>query len=130
VIQFRTAQHSASLIVRPPAIGARARGVEVVITSSRNLPRGPVRFEGGYKQRKLTAMVFLYNTKSDFFAAGLALHAGGGKGCALRNGRAVCRTVIPAGFIRLRKHRWKKLKITLFKPSRPATEVRIRLRPA
>ena len=129
MIRFRTDQHSAVLVVRPPALRDGAKGVEVIITSAHALPRGPVRYEGGYKRQKLAATVFPYNKKTDFFDAGLALHAGGGAGCALSDGKDVCRTVIPAGFIRFRRHRWKKLKITLFKPTRRPATVRILFRP-
>jgi len=40
----------------------------------------------------------------------------------------VCRTLVGSGFIRYRKHHWKRLKITLFKPAQQAATVRVTLR--
>jgi hypothetical protein len=89
-----------------------------------------VKYEGGYERRKLAATIFLYNTGRDFFAAGLALNAGGGNRCVVRAGNDVCHTLVGAGFLILRGHHWKRLKITLLKPARQAVAVRVLLRPA
>ena len=101
-----------------------------MIISPHNLRRGPVKYEGGYKRQKLAATIFPYNTSRDFFAAGLALNAGGGYGCVVRAGNDVCRTIVPAGFLMLRRHHWKRLKISLLKPARQAVAVRVLLRPS
>jgi hypothetical protein len=84
-----------------------------------------VRYEGGYKQKKLAATVFLFNTSHDFFYAGLALHAGGGPGCVTRAERDECRTLMGSGFLHFHHHHWKRLKITLFKPAHQAATVAV-----
>ena len=129
VIRFRAEQHSASFVARQPALPRGSKGLEVVIISPHNLRRGPVKYEGGYKRQKLAATIFPYNTSRDFFAAGLALNAGGGNGCVVRAGNDVCRTLVRRGFLLLRRHHWKRLKITLLKPARQAVAVRLRIRP-
>src|SRR5919109_5557895 len=86
VIRFARGQRSAFVVVRQPTLRADTKRVDVTIESPPNLPRGPIRYEGGYKQQKLAATLFLYNTQRDFFAAGLALHAGGGRSCVRRGG--------------------------------------------
>lgn len=129
VIRFAPAVHSATWVARQPGMTRAAKGVEVTISSPRSLRRGPVRYEGGYKQQKLAAAVFLYNTNRDLFRAGLALHAGGGVGCKVHTHEDLCRTLVVRGFIEYRGHHWKRLKITLFKPARQAATVRVILRP-
>ena len=122
VVHFTAATHSALLVVGQPTLSRGSKGVVITITSPRSLTPGPVRYEGGYEQKKLAATVFLYNTRSDFFQAGLALRAGGGPGCATHAGKDVCRTLVGSGFLHFHHHRWKRLKITLFKPAhQPAT---------
>jgi hypothetical protein len=39
-------------------------------------------------------------------------------------------TIVPAGFLHLRVHHWKKLKITFVKPAQQSVTVRVLLRPA
>ena len=130
VIHFRAEQHSASFVARQPTLPRGSKGLKVIIISPHNLRRGPVKYEGGYKRQKLAAAIFPYNTSRDFFAAGLALNAGGGYGCVVRAGNDVCRTIVPAGFLMLRRHHWKRLKISLLKPARQAVAVRVLLRPS
>jgi hypothetical protein len=130
VIRFRGEQHSAAFIALQPALPRGSKGLEVIINSPHNLRRGPVKYEGGYKRQKLAAAIFPYNTSRDFFAAGLALNAGAGNGCVVRAGKDVCRTLVPRGFLMLRRHHWKRLKITLLKPARQAVAVRILIRRA
>jgi hypothetical protein len=130
VIRFRAGQHSASFVAWQPALTRGSKGLDVIVISPHNLRRGPVKYEGGYKQQKLAAAIFPYNTSRDFFAAGLALNSGGRNGCVVRAGNDVCRTLVGAGFLMLRRHHWKKVKITLYKPARQAVAVRVLLRPA
>jgi hypothetical protein len=130
VIRFRAERHSASFVAPQPTLPGGSKGLEVIINNPHNLRRGPVKYEGGYKQQKLAAAIFPYKTSRDFFAAGLALNAGGGTGCVVRAGNDVCRTLVPAGFLRLRRHHWKKVRITLLKPARQAVAIRVLLRPS
>lgn len=130
VIHFRAEQHSASFVAQQPALPRGSKGVEVIIISPHNLRRGPVKYEGGYRRQRLAAAIFPYNTSRDFFAAGLALNAGGGRGCVVRAGNDVCRTLVARGFLMLRRHHWKRLRITLLKPARQAVAVRLLIRPA
>jgi hypothetical protein len=117
VIRFKAEQRTALFAARQPTLPRGSKGLEVIVISPHSLRRGPVKYEGGYKQQKLAAAIFPYNTSRDFFAAGLALNAGGGTGCVVRAGHDVCRTLVPSGFLTLRRHHWKRVKITLYKPA-------------
>jgi hypothetical protein len=89
-----------------------------------------VKYEGGYVQQKLAAVIFPFNTSRDLFNGGLALNAGSGNGCGVSAGNDVCRTLVLRGFLMLRKHNWKQLKIGLIKPARQAVTARVLLRPS
>ncbi len=86
-------------------------------------------YEAGDKQQKLAAAAFPFDTSRHFFAAGLALNAGGGHGCVVRAATDVCHTTVPSGFLHAQQHHWKKLKITLLKPAHQAVTVRVLFRP-
>jgi hypothetical protein len=128
VIHFAAADHSASFVARQSSLRPGSKGIEVTITSPHSLHRGPLRYPGGYKQKRLAATIFLYNTRRDFFGAGLALNAGGGASCVTRHWHDVCRTALGIGFLDYRRHHWKRLKVTLYKPARQAATVRVVIR--
>ena len=128
-LSFSPAAHNGSLILRAPKLSPGAK-FEIVITSPHSLRRGPVKYEGGCKRQRLAAAAFPYNSPRHYFAGGLALNAGGDPGCVVRAGQDVCHTLISAGFLRIRHVHWRALRITIFKPARQATHVRISLRSA
>lgn len=128
VIHLTAADHSVSFIAPQPSLRQGSKGIRVIITSPHSLRRGRLRYPGGYKERRLAATIFLYNTRRDFFGAGLALNAGGGAGCVTRHMVDVCRTAVGRGFLEYRRHHWKRLKVTLYKPARQAATVRVVIR--
>jgi len=128
VLHLAAADHSVSFIAPQPSLRQGSKGFEVIITSPHALRRGRLLYPGGYKRKRLAAVIFLYNTRRDFWGAGLGLNAGGGAGCVTRHAEDVCRTAVASGFLDYRRHHWRRLKVTLFKPARQAATVRVVIR--
>ena len=122
VIRFQAREHVASFVIRQPQVG---QTLEVLIVSPYRLQRGLAPYPNGEKQEKVTATVLPFNTLTDAFAV-TRLNAGGGRGCRIKGGKDICKTVLPA--ILLQADRYRKLWFQIRKPGDQPAEIRILIR--